>query len=285
MTGSTKFAELFPYTTIFLRWTVKLRWVWLAGFVSLVLLVVALHLWNRHRLLRAESVSGLLDRVVIGQSTAEEVSEWVDEAFPDANWSWEDRRRIEFGYLSIPETTLVGTGIRNYTTFDVLSNLFSLVGLRTWRVIAAVSFRNGAAIETNFLLMFRSQDGSWRAYELSEGSRGEWFHESSEVERNAYSLQRPNWKVGGGGIMLRSWLGSSASDEAKENARGIRFSCLDPFSDCVEVCDLVPGAWLDFVTHFRNQSFGEKWIDNPASCQKVMAGFKPVPALRPNPQE
>ncbi len=120
------------------------------------------------------------------------------------------------------------------------------LGLRDWFGYADVIFRDGTVSQYRYWVWYKASNGQWRAAGAGLGKMLPKYEEFQARISDSYSIERRGMTHGGKGIVLETSLTRNATENERQRASHIDFSCLAEKEGCGEICEIMPEAWLDF---------------------------------------
>jgi hypothetical protein len=175
------------------------------------------------------------------------------------------------GYACNEHLCILSIAITNYGPKYMLahSTLFDYVGLRPWEARAGISVHERGPISTGYTLLIGRGRGELHHSGMFSAALWAWLDagfDASDTRLQKYTeslrrrrytpwddegvlISKPCLTTYGGGEALQVLTPSRPDDSAKRVASNIHFRCLTGFRPCTEMCQVMPDAWREFVSH------------------------------------
>jgi len=166
------------------------------------------------------------------------------------------------------------------------------VGVRPWRVDAAIEVRDNQVTHTGFdVLIARGRgwlynegplvgnDWGWWAISLTtdsdrfahlitsekQSARADGVATGHQIQAgtNGIIIRKPSLDIPGGGEALNINLSPSATPDSRAIGFDINLQCATSMSSCTELCQLAPSAWQSYSQYQKSNGW---YVEEPQNC-------------------
>ena len=165
---------------------------------------------------------------------------------------------------------LLGPGWTEPPAFIYEIEFLRTVGIRSARFAGSVEVRDGHVVGTGFSVWAEAKKcapgGQWlivRTELTDHFSKSDYYfgHQSGLDEHPNRIVSKPHLTTPGGGQVLETAVTPDATSKEIERAFDFHLSCLSSLMGCVELRDLLPAAWEDYVAMQRSSQRTENVRD------------------------